>query len=502
MHLRVDVARYRPTVSWRYVTSATIESATNRLVPPFATAVVVPTAALVTVLHCAASTLGHGYWFDEVYMLAIGRYHLDWGSADQPPLAPALAALMNSIAPGSHLVLALPSALATGCAVVFAGLIARELGCDRRAQGITAAAQATGAWAAVAGHWMTPYALEPMQWLLLFWLLTRWVRLRDDRLLLAVGAVVGIAAMTKFQVLLLCVVLLAAVALVGPRDLLRRPMLWVGAVIAAAIAAPTLLWQQFHGWPQVQMAQVVAGEAEVLYGGRPGIAVQLILLAGVLGVGLGGYGLWRLFRDDALREYRFVAVTFVVLFAMFVATAGRPYYLAGLYGPLTAAGALGLQRRREAGKGRRWLLWPAVALSVALAVAALVVSVSLTRSDVGEQIAQRAADAYRALPAGQREHTAIIGESYIVAAYLDGYSDRYRLPEAFSLNRSYGYFAPPPADRDTVLFVGRDPGTLRRYFDSAREVASIGEDMRAYLLTGQRQSWDVIWPKERTLTVS
>ena len=56
----------------------------------------------------------------------------------------------------------------------------------------------------------------------------------------------GIAAFTKFQVLPLCVVV--AVAVVGPRELLSRRLLWV-----------------------------VAGEAEVLYGGRPGIAVQMIV---------------------------------------------------------------------------------------------------------------------------------------------------------------------------------------------------------------------------------
>ncbi len=88
-----------------------------------------------------------------------------------------------------------------------AGLIARELGCDRRAQGFTAAAQATGVWTTLVGHWLTPYTLEPVQWLLMIWLLVRWVRLRDDRLLLALGVVTGVAAMTKFQVLLLCVVL-------------------------------------------------------------------------------------------------------------------------------------------------------------------------------------------------------------------------------------------------------------------------------------------------------
>jgi hypothetical protein len=114
--------------------------------------------------------------------------------------------------------------------VVVAGLIARELGCDRRAQVFTAAAQATGLWSTLAGHWLTPYSLEPVQWMLLVWLLIRWQRVRDDRLLLVLGVVIGIAAMTKFQVMLLCLVLLVAIAVCGPRDLLGRPALGGGAL--------------------------------------------------------------------------------------------------------------------------------------------------------------------------------------------------------------------------------------------------------------------------------
>jgi hypothetical protein len=252
-----------------------------------------------------------------------------------------LAALMDWLAPGSQLMLALPAALATGCAVLVAGLIARELGCDRRAQVFTVAVQATCPWTTFAGHWLTPYTLEPVQWLMLFWLLARWIRLRDDRLLIGVGVVVGIAAQTKFQMLLLCAVLLAAVAVFGPRELLRRPLLWVGATIAAVLAAPTLVWQFAHGWPQLKMARVVASEADALSGGRPGIAVMLIGYAGVAGVALVLYGLWRSFSDDELREYRFIGATFVALYALFVVTAGRPYYLIGLYAPLAALGALG-----------------------------------------------------------------------------------------------------------------------------------------------------------------
>ena len=49
--------------------------------PPLAWSVVLPIAAVVAVAQLVAAAVGGGYWFDEVYMLAIGRHHLDWGSA-------------------------------------------------------------------------------------------------------------------------------------------------------------------------------------------------------------------------------------------------------------------------------------------------------------------------------------------------------------------------------------------------------------------------------------
>jgi hypothetical protein len=95
-----------------------------------------------------------------------------------------------------------------------------------------------------------------------------------------------------------------------------------------------------------------------------------------------------------------------------------------------------------------------------------------------------------------------MGESYIIAAYIDRYSDRYGLPHAYSTNRSYGYFPPPPNHDDRVLYIGREPGELAGYFSDVRSVADIGDDVSAYLLTGPRQAWDQIWPHLRTLTVS
>ncbi|WP_327150332.1 glycosyltransferase family 39 protein [Nocardia sp. NBC_01329] len=464
-------------------------------------------AVVVALAQLACSAIG-GYWFDEAYMLAIGRHHLDWGSADQPPVAPALAALADWLAPGSLVALRLPAVLATAGAVVVVALIAREFGGDRRAQTLAALAQATALWVTMAGHWLTPYTLEPVQWLLLIWLLVRWIRVREDRLLLAMGVVAGVAAETKFQVLLLCVVLLVTVAVFGPRDLLRRPLLWVGAGVGLLIALPTLWWQAVHGWPQLRMGTVVAAEAEALYAGRPGVAVSLIALAGFAGMVPALYGVWRLLRAEELRAYRFLGVTAVVLYLVFVVTIGRPYYLGGLYGVLFAAGTVGLQQRQAAGGRLGWGPRIAYGLGIATGVGMLVLSAGAVTPDVPRAITHRTVTAYDTLPAGERETTVVLGQSYIYAAYLDVHSPAGALPAVYSTNRSYGYFPPPPDSARNVLYLGTAPDELRDHFELCDELIDTDADQddeadyTVWLCRDRRDSWQELWPRLRHLDLS
>ena len=457
--------------------------------PRFATRPVAAIAALVGLGHLVAASLTSGYWLDEAYMLAIGRRHLAWGSADQPPLAPAVAWLADTVAPGSAIVLRVPAILATVAAVVVAVLIARELGGDRRAQTLTALAQATGLFAALSGHWLTPYAFEPLEWLVGFWLLVRWVRVRDDRLLLALGPVLGIALMTKFQVGLLAVALLVGIAVLGPRQLLGRPLLWAGGAIALLIAAPTLIWQALHGWPQLAMTSVVAREMELIYGGRPALAWQLLGYGGLLGAGLALAGLWWLIRDPAWRSYRFLGAAYVLLYAVFLVTEGRQYYLLGYVGVLAAVGAVGFQRR-----GRR-RVWPAGVVGTVSAVLAVVVLGLSTQATTGPAAAEAVGRAFRTMPDPAR--TAVVAQEYVTAASLDAYAPEVGLPPVHSTNRGYGYFA-PPAEADTdVLYVGPDPGELVPYFRSVRPLPGSG----AWLLTGRTQPWAAFWPGLRHLDI-
>ncbi|MGW0891325.1 ArnT family glycosyltransferase [Saccharopolyspora sp. NPDC002578] len=477
--------------------------------PVFASRPLLLIAAVFTAAHLSVSAFG-GYWIDEVYMLAIGRYHPDWGYVDQPPLAPLLAGAMEWLAPNSMLLLRLPATLISASGIFLAGLLAKELGGDRRSQVITGLAFATGLWTSLIAHWITPYTLEVPLWMLLCQLLVRWCRQHaegraDDRLLLALGVVIGVAMQTKVHVAVLCAALLGCLLVFGPRDLLRRPMFWGCAGIALVIAAPTLTWQALHGWPQLAMREVVVSETPTLSGGRSGAAVQMILFAGVLGTVLCLYGTARLLSAAEFRPYRFIGAAALVQYAFYIATSGRPYYVIGMYGVLMAAGAVAFQRRREARvaserRGLSWVVWPATALSVLAAGGVVAMSTLLTSAfgvPADRTLAQDVSAAYRRLPADVREHTAVVGESYILAAMLDARSDEYGLPLAHSPHRGYGYFGPPDPSAENVLIVGNDPAKWRPYFAEMRQVGHGG--IPVWLLTDRQEPWPRLWEQVREL---
>ena len=84
---------------------------------------------------------------------------------------------------------------------------------------------------------------------------------------------------------IVAVVAAAALLATGPRWPFRSWWTAAGAVAAVALAAPYLVWQQQHGWPQVTVAGNIGGSAE---GGRIGfVPFQLLLVSPVLVPGVG-----------------------------------------------------------------------------------------------------------------------------------------------------------------------------------------------------------------------
>jgi 4-amino-4-deoxy-L-arabinose transferase-like glycosyltransferase len=316
--------------------------------PPLARGPVLAPAAAALGLLLAVSGR-YGYDRDELYFLQAGR-HLAWGYPDQPPAVPLLARGMSLIAAGSVVVLRVPSLLAAAGIVVLTGVIARELGGGRAEQGLAASCAAVSAVLLATCHLLSTSAFDLLAWTALCALLVRPLLGGDPRLWVAAGGVAGVGLLANPLVATLGIGVLAGVVLAGPREVLRDRWLWAGAVLAGLIASPYLAWQAGHSWPQLAMSRAIAAGSSGTSTPRAlFLPFQLVLVSPVL-VPVWVAGLRRLFRDPALRRLRCLGWAYPVLAALFVITGGKPYYLAGLYPLLLAAGA-GPAIRCAAGAG-------------------------------------------------------------------------------------------------------------------------------------------------------
>ncbi len=485
-------------------------------IAPFArTPVLAIAGAMGAVL--AATAGRYGYFGDELYFLAAGR-HLDWGYADQPPLVPLLARLMDAFGADSPFVLRIPAMLAMVASVVLTALIARELGGGRRAQAISAATFALSTQMLGGGHYLATSTIDPFLWTLLSWLLVRWVRTRADGLLLWGGVVTGLALNTKFLIGAFWIVAPMAVAVCGPRDLFRRPAFWGGAVIAAVMIAPTLVWQAANGWPQLSMGAAISEEVSSEWGGRVTFVPTLVLSAGIpVGMFLICYGLWRLMRSGRLRPYRFLGWTALGVLVVFLLVNGRYYYAAGMFAPLFAAAAVELEAG-QASKYWRWIAtWPVFVLAALITVPLRLPvlpqsSVASTpvwarpvfaTEEIGwREITESVAQAYRAVP--DPAHTGIVAARYWQASAIDHYGPELGLPSPSSPNRGYATLPRPQDSARDVLFVGNDPSSLVPYFTRLREVGTLdnragipnaSQGMKIWLATGLKGTWGTVWPR-------
>ncbi|MFI9387522.1 glycosyltransferase family 39 protein [Kutzneria sp. NPDC052558] len=476
-----------------------------------------PVAIVAGLLGVAlvATSGRYGYFGDELYFVAAG-HHLDWGYVDQPPLVPFLALIADTLAPGSVVTLRIPAMLVTIGGVFVAAMIAWELGGSRRAQVISAASYAVAPFLVTGGHLLATSTVDPFLWTVITWLLVRWVRTRADTLLLWAGLVTAVTLQAKWLIVFFWLVAGVAALLAGPRDLLRSKMMWLGLAIVALTSVPQLLWQAARGWPQLAMSGAIADEVRGTVGGPVGFLMVFALFAGIVGIPLGLYGLW---RTLSLPQFRFLGLTAIGLIVVFIVTGGRPYYAGGILPVLWAFGAVGLDGRR---RWVPWVVWPAFLASVALAVASLpfMPVTSLRGADksfyaidletVGwPEMADEVAAAYRALPDDVRAHTAIVGDTYWSASALALYGPAHGLPAPYSANRGYWYFGTPPESATTVLYVGDNHvADIRPHFATVTRVATVDNKLGIdngyqgspiYLCAGRGEPWSVLWPTLRFL---
>ncbi len=461
----------------------------------------------------------YGYHRDELYFLRAG-HEPAIGYVDQPPLTPLIARAMDVLLPGSLTGLRLPSVLASALVVLLTGLLTREMGGERRAQLLAAASMGVSAVLLAVGHLLSTTTFDLLAWAVLTWLLVR--SLRDGGpIWLATGAVAGLALQNKSLPLVLIAAVLVGVLVVGPRPALATKWPWLGTVVALLIWAPNLVWQAANGFPMLALSAAIAagssGSSEPWYLFVP---FQLVLVSPLL-VPVWALGWWRIARDPALRTWRAFAVAYVLVAALFLVTGGKPYYLAGFFPVLLAAGAPAVVDwvRRGASRARAGLVAAALAVSLAMNAVLMLPLVPVDQLadtpipdihyDAGETVGwpefAATIDAVHAqVPAGER--VAVLTGNYGEAGAVDRFLPA--LAPAYSGHNAYWEWGPPPEEAGTLIVVGLEEAELRRWFGDVQLAARIdngfgldndeqGEPV--WLARERRVPWPQLWPQLREI---
>ncbi len=269
--------------------------------------------------------------------------HLAWGYVDQPPVVPAVAWFESHLFGSSVVALRILPALAGGGAVVCSGAMARELGGARKAQTLAALAGATSPQVLAACHLLSTTSFDLSLWAVLSLLVLVVLRTGDGRWWLAIGAVAGVALLTKLNVAFFLVALVVGLLLAGRRRLFASPWLWGGAAIAVAFWMPNILWNARHDWAALAMLRTLHAENGGLGASFGFIPSQLVVVGPVLVV-FWIAGLRGLLRTPAGRPF---GIAFLVLLGWFTVTGAKSYYLAGAYFVLFAAGGVWAERRLD-----------------------------------------------------------------------------------------------------------------------------------------------------------
>ncbi|WP_194819431.1 glycosyltransferase family 39 protein [Nocardia sp. XZ_19_385] len=466
-------------------------------------------------------------WGDELYLVPVGR-RPSWGFADQGPLVPLQAYLSDLIAPGSAVLLRLPVVVLTVATVGLAALIARELGGGRAAQLVAALSYICTPFAVQQSAALSTFAYDAALISLVCWLLIRWVRTRQDLLLIAAGVVAAVDFQVKWMVLGIWGVLGISVLLCGPREVFRRPALWAGTAILALSTIPALLWQARHEWPQIAMGAVIRSEQTAMSDGQLASAIrELILTTGPSGI-LLLLGIWAVARAPRLRPYRFLLPLGVIpLLAVFLAGL-RPYYLGDGFAVFYATAAVYLVGDELRDRTKK-LLTAYFVIGVTTVVAAVCLlplphswlhTPAIRNGDMAiraqffglhgwPQLVDTVERAVAALPDTERSDTIIMTQNYWQASALDVLSTK-DLPPIYSPSRGYGYFGPPPDTATRVLYLGGDSlaPTLTTQFTSVTPLArldnptgyqGVNHGIRLWHCTTPVRPWSQTWPELMTL---
>lgn len=475
---------------------------------------------------------GYGIFRDELYYLACADYPA-FGYVDQPPLSIWILAAGRALLGSSVFALRFWPALAGAAAVFLAGLLTRELGGRRFAQGAAMAATIVSLIHLAFSDIYSMNAFDLAAWALAALLIVRLIKTGNPRIWLWLGLVLGLGLLNKISVLWLGAGIAAGLVLTGERKWLRTRWPWLGGALAFALFLPYLVWNHVHDWPHLEfMRNAVSGK----YAGLTfkDFVEGQILLPNPMTLFLWVPGLFFLLFHPRGKRFRWLGIIFAVVFLILAANRhSKAEYLAAAFVPVFAGGGVFLEIL-TAGKLSRLRPAAAAVLASGLLLAPVALPILPVETYIRytaflgirpqtseakqlaelpqhyadrfgwENMAAAVSKVYLSLPPEERTHTVVLGRNYGEAGAIDYFRGRYDLPPAVAMHNNYWLWGYPEDIRTVIIIGGREEDHRRalREVEPAAVIRSpyampYENNLTVFVGRGLKIPLEEIWGREK-----
>jgi 4-amino-4-deoxy-L-arabinose transferase-like glycosyltransferase len=490
-------------------------------------------AALGLAVHLGVNlTGGYGIFRDELYYLACAD-RLDWGYVDQPPLSIVLLAAARALIGDSVFAIRLLPALCAFALILLTGRIARDLGGGGWAEVVaTVAALASPTYLGICGFY-SMNAFDLVFWAACLLVVVRIAKGGDPRLWIPFGLLAGFAFENKIGIAFLGAGVVVALLATPLRNQLVSRWLWLGVAVGAALATPYLLWQVSHGFPTLEFMRNATGQKNAPMSPIDFGLGQLMMMHPLTAL-VWLPGLVYLLAAKRARPFRPLGIAYLVVFLVFALQNSKPYYLAGFYPVLFAAGGVvveGLARRRalrSAPLGLALVVGASGLMSLPLALPVLPPETFVRYANAigvppgGEErdrparlgqhyadmfgwreLAETVARVYDALSPEERAKCAILARNYGQAAAIEYFGRAHGLPKPISGHNSYWLWGPGDRSSEVMIVIGGNERDYQQLFESY-EVAAVHDhpyareferNLRIYVCRGGKRSLRELWPE-------
>lgn len=443
-------------------------------------------------LHLIAILNGYGLHRDEYLYLAEGQHPM-LGYMEGPPVIGWVAGASQLVFGGSVWAAKVPVLLVGMISLYLIVQLVREFGGGNMAQLVAGAGWLLSPVYLGSNNLFQPVSFNQFCWLIIALGFVRVVKYQRPKDWYILGAVVGLALLTKYSVVFYLLAIGGGMLLTPQRKLLANRHCWIAAGIALAMWLPNIWWQLSHNFPLATHMQELS-ETQLVNVSVGDFLVPQFLFHG-LGILIWLPGLWYLLRSEKVKPYRTLGYAFVLLIVLLLVLSGKSYYTYGAYSVLFAAGGCFWGEKLA---GRSWLLLPPLLANFILIPYGLPIFSVPTMQEYGvymrdnagfssplrweddsvrdlsqdysdmhgwEEMVKTVADFYHKLSTEEQAKTMIYAGNYGQAGALALYGKKYNLPEPSSFNASFLLWTESDVVFDRQIAIEDSPQGRSEHFD-------------------------------------